>query len=98
MRVEERIGERTRIARELHDSLLQGFQGLLFHLQAAQNMLPERPQEAKRALDGVLDQGDQALAEARNAVQDLRSPATFMTICQKRSRSRLRNLRRTILR
>jgi signal transduction histidine kinase len=73
MRVEERIGERTRIARELHDSLLQGFQGLLFHLQAAQNMLPERPQEAKRALDGVLDQGDQALAEARNAVQDLRS-------------------------
>jgi ligand-binding sensor domain-containing protein/signal transduction histidine kinase len=73
MRVEERIGERTRIARELHDSLLQGFQGLLFHLQAAQNMLPERPQEAKRALEGVLDQGDQALAEARNAVQDLRS-------------------------
>jgi ligand-binding sensor domain-containing protein/signal transduction histidine kinase len=73
MRVEERIGERTRIARELHDSLLQGFQGLLFHLQAAQNMLPDRPQEAKRALDGVLDQGDQALAEARNAVQDLRS-------------------------
>jgi ligand-binding sensor domain-containing protein/signal transduction histidine kinase len=73
LRVEERIGERTRIARELHDSLLQGFQGMLFHLQAAQNMLPERPQEAKRALDSVLDQGDQALAEARNAVQDLRS-------------------------
>jgi signal transduction histidine kinase len=76
MRVEERIGERTRIARELHDSLLQGFQGLLFHLQAAQNMLPERPQEAKRALDSVLDQGDQALTEARNAVQDLRSSST----------------------
>jgi ligand-binding sensor domain-containing protein/signal transduction histidine kinase len=73
MRVEERIGERTRIARELHDSLLQGFQGLLFHLQAAQNMLPEHPLEAKRALDGVLDQGDEALAEARNAVQDLRA-------------------------
>jgi ligand-binding sensor domain-containing protein len=73
IRVEERLGERTRIARELHDSLLQGFQGLLFHLQAAQNMLPERPQDAKRALDSVLDQGDQALAEARNAVQDLRS-------------------------
>ncbi len=77
MRVEERIGERTRIARELHDSLLQGFQGMLFHLQAAQNMLPERPQEAKQALDSVLDQGDQALAEARNAVQDLRSSSTI---------------------
>jgi ligand-binding sensor domain-containing protein/signal transduction histidine kinase len=73
MRLEERIGERTRIARELHDSLLQGFQGLLFHLQAAQNMLPERPQDASKALDGVLDQGDQVLAEARNAVQDLRA-------------------------
>jgi len=33
VRLEERVGERTRIARELHDSLLQGFQGLLYRLQ-----------------------------------------------------------------
>ena len=75
MRVEERTAERTRIARELHDSLLQGFQGLLLYLQAAQHMLPASPEDAKRALDKVLDQGDQALAEARSAVQDLRASA-----------------------
>jgi signal transduction histidine kinase len=73
MRLEERIGERTRIARELHDSLLQGFQGLLLQLQAAQNLLPRRPEEAMRTIEEVLDQGDQALSEARHAVEDLRS-------------------------
>jgi signal transduction histidine kinase len=73
MRVEERTNERTRIARELHDSLLQGFQGLLLHLQAAEHMLPAQPGEAKRAIEKVLDQGDQALAEARRAVQGLRA-------------------------
>jgi signal transduction histidine kinase len=77
MRVEERTAERTRIARELHDSLLQGFQGLLLYLQAAQHMLPAHPDEAKRALEKVLDQGDQALAEARSAVQNLRESAVI---------------------
>ncbi len=77
MRVEERTAERTRIARELHDSLLQGFQGLLLYLQAAQHMLPASPEEAKRALEKVLDQGDQALAEARGAVQNLRASAVI---------------------
>jgi signal transduction histidine kinase len=75
MRVEERTAERTRIARELHDSLLQGFQGLLLYLQAAQHMLPARPDEAKQAIEKVLDQGDHALAEARSAVQNLRASA-----------------------
>jgi signal transduction histidine kinase len=77
MRVEERTAERTRIARELHDSLLQGFQGLLLYLQAAQHMLPAHPDDAKRALEKVLDQGDQALAEARSAVQNLRGSAVI---------------------
>src|SRR6201999_1417423 len=72
LRVEERADERARIARELHDSLLQGFQGLLLHLEVARQMLPARPHETKAALEKVLDQGDQALAEARRAVQDLR--------------------------
>jgi len=74
MRVEERANERTRIARELHDSLLQGFQGMLLHLQAAEHLLPTRPGEAKREIEKVLDQGDQVLAEARSAVQGLRAP------------------------
>ena len=35
-----------RIARELHDSLLQGFQGMMFRLEAVRRLLPNRPEEA----------------------------------------------------
>jgi ligand-binding sensor domain-containing protein/signal transduction histidine kinase len=75
IRLGERLGERTRIARELHDSLLQGFQGLMFRLQAVHNMLPARPAEAMDALEAALDKGDQAIAAGREAVQGLRSSA-----------------------
>ena len=71
--LEGRIDERTRIARELHDTLLQSFQGLLFTLQAVHDLLPGRPAEAIQLLDQVLDRGDQAIAEGRDAVQGLRS-------------------------
>src|SRR4029077_9681660 len=46
IRLEERVSERTRIARDLHDTLLQSFHGLLLLFQAATNLLPERPAEA----------------------------------------------------
>jgi ligand-binding sensor domain-containing protein/signal transduction histidine kinase len=72
IRLDERVTERTRIARELHDSLLQGFQGLIFHLQAVRNLLPGRPSEAVRALDIALERGDKAIAEGRDTVSDLR--------------------------
>ena len=73
IRLEERVGERTRIARELHDSLLQGFQGLMFRLQAVRDLLPARPEEAIRALESALDRGDHVIAEGRGTVEDLRS-------------------------
>ena len=72
--LEARVNERTRIARELHDSLLQGVQGLMFRLQAVRNMLPERPAEASEALDIALERGDKAIAEGRDTVSDLREP------------------------
>jgi signal transduction histidine kinase/ligand-binding sensor domain-containing protein len=72
MRAEERISERTRIARDLHDSLLQGFQGFMFRLQAVRDMLPGRPSEAMQALDVALERGDKAIAEGRDTVADLR--------------------------
>ena len=75
MRLETRVNERTRIARELHDTLLQSFHGLLFRFQAARNMLPGRPQEAGQALDGAITRAEQAIAEGRSAIQDLRSTA-----------------------
>jgi ligand-binding sensor domain-containing protein/signal transduction histidine kinase len=73
-RLDERISERTRIARELHDSLLQGFQGLMFRLQAVRDLLPRRPVEAAKALDIALERGDKAIAEGRDTVSDLREP------------------------
>jgi len=73
-RMEDRLNERTRIARELHDSLLQGFQGLMFRLQAVRELLPRRPETAAESLDAALQVGDQAIGEGRDAVQNLRSP------------------------
>jgi len=73
MRLEERVSERTRIARELHDTLLQSFHGLLLRFQAATNLLPERPAEARKTLESTIDQAAQAITEGRDAVQGLRS-------------------------
>ena len=72
MKVEASVAERTRIARELHDTLLQSLHGLLFRFQAARNMLPQRPEEAMKALDGAITKTEQAIAESRNAIKDLR--------------------------
>jgi ligand-binding sensor domain-containing protein/signal transduction histidine kinase len=73
IRLEERVSERTRIARELHDSLLQTFQGLIYRLQAVQALLPDRVPEASALLEKAMDQSDRAIAEGRAAVHDLRS-------------------------
>jgi signal transduction histidine kinase len=73
--LEARVGERTRIARELHDTLLQSLHGLMFQYQAARNMLPKRPQEAIQTLDGAISATEQAIAESRSAIHDLRTDA-----------------------
>jgi ligand-binding sensor domain-containing protein/signal transduction histidine kinase len=72
LRFEERLAERTRIAQELHDTLLQGFQGLILRFQAANQVLLSNPPEAKEALEGALDRADQALSESRKAIQGIR--------------------------
>jgi signal transduction histidine kinase len=74
LQFEERLAERSRIARELHDTLLQSFQALMFHFQAANDLLP--PGKAKEALERVLDLADQAIVEGRDAIQNLRSSTT----------------------
>jgi signal transduction histidine kinase len=73
LRLDERVHERTRIARELHDTLLQSFQGLMLRFQSARDLLPAQPAKAVEALDGALDRADQAIAEGRDAIQSLRS-------------------------
>ena len=73
MRLEERIRERTRIARDLHDTLLQSFQGLVFRFQAAFNQFKTRPEKAYETMESALISADQAIAEGRSAIQQLRS-------------------------
>lgn len=74
VRLEERVRERTRIARELHDTLLQSFHGTLLHFQAASSLLPTRTAEAKKMLDSAIDMAAQAITEGRDAIQGLRLP------------------------
>lgn len=73
-RLEGRADERERIARELHDTLLQSFQAHLLHLHVASNLLLKRPEESKQKLDSAIDQASQAIKEGRDAVQGLRAP------------------------
>ena len=75
-RVQEvRIAERTRIARELHDSLLPNLHGMLLQLRAVRNLLPMRPAEAREILRNAIDQVVEAVTEGRKAVQGLRTSA-----------------------
>ncbi len=70
--LDARVGERTRIARELHDTLLQSFHGVLLRLQIVSQLLRERPAEARETLDSTIEQAAEAITEGRDAVQGLR--------------------------
>ena len=67
------LEERARIARELHDTLLQSFQASLIQMQAARNVLARRPEKAEQSLDKAITTAAGAVAEGRNAIQNLRA-------------------------
>jgi signal transduction histidine kinase/ligand-binding sensor domain-containing protein len=81
LRLDERLGERERIARELHDTLLQGFQGLLYRFQAIHDQLPGNL-AVRTAMEQALDRADQALADGRDRVSDLRATAASDDLSQ----------------
>jgi PAS domain S-box-containing protein len=68
------LEERTRLARDIHDTLLQGFTGIALKLVAAINRVTGPP-ESVSALRDLVSLAQQTLTDARRAVWDLRSPA-----------------------
>lgn len=70
-RLEDRLRERERIARELHDTLLQSVQGLIFQFQGVADRLPKNA-KSQRDMVAALDQADAVLREGRDRVVDLR--------------------------
>ncbi len=77
--------ERSRLAREIHDSLLQGFGGIALELHAATARLDLLPAQ-QQPLDRVLSLIDRTLAQARNVVWDIRqadaTPGNFIAACE----------------
>jgi ligand-binding sensor domain-containing protein/signal transduction histidine kinase len=69
------LGERTRIAREIHDNLAQEMSGLSVQLEVVARTMPAGADAAMSALDHARRQVRHGIAEARRYVWELRSPA-----------------------
>src|SRR5713226_9467492 len=88
-RMEERLEERERIARDLHDTLLQSVQGLILKFHAVAKQIP-RDEPAHDALEKTLDHADEVLAEGRDRLRNLRAisilfgglPAAFERVAE----------------
>ncbi|MEU6075046.1 histidine kinase [Micromonospora sp. NPDC047074] len=70
-------GERTRIARELHDVVAHGMAVMIVQADGARFMLDRDPETARQAMKVVGDTGRQALEEMRRLVGVLREPSPF---------------------
>lgn len=66
------IEERNRMAREIHDTLAQGFTGIVVQLEAAEDVLLDEPQASLKHLDRARTLAKESLVEARRSVQNLR--------------------------
>uniref|UniRef100_UPI00225404AD sensor histidine kinase n=1 Tax=Dyella silvatica TaxID=2992128 RepID=UPI00225404AD len=71
-RLEERLRERERIARELHDTLLQDFQALVLHMHTLAKST-KSTQENLQTLGKLTDMAQRAVVDARDRVTDLRA-------------------------
>jgi signal transduction histidine kinase/ligand-binding sensor domain-containing protein len=70
--LETRVDERTRIARELHDTLLQSFQGAVFQFQAARRLFLRNADNVSQAMDEAIQAAEVGITEGRAAIQNLR--------------------------
>jgi signal transduction histidine kinase len=72
LREEHRTEERVRIARDLHDTLLQGIQGLMLRFHVAAQAVPD-DEPARAMLERALQSADRIMLEGRDRVNRLRS-------------------------
>ena len=77
-RLKERSSERIRIARELHDTLLQSIHGLMLRFHFATEALPQ-DEPARQSLQVALSRADEVILEGRRRVQDLRDEVSDAT-------------------
>jgi signal transduction histidine kinase len=68
------LEERNRLARDIHDTLTQGFAAILMQLQAAQRSSPALPPKVCEALETAVDLARSHMVEARRSVGALRPP------------------------
>lgn len=76
MRYQERLRERTRIAQDLHDTLLQNIAGLCLQIGGLAKVISSSPEAAKRTLKELRQQSEECLREGRQAVWNIRSLET----------------------
>jgi signal transduction histidine kinase len=67
--------ERLRVTREMHDTLLQGFTGVLFQLDTAARNFDRAPDDCRARLTSAVEQAERSMKEARHAIGLLRLPA-----------------------
>jgi signal transduction histidine kinase len=70
--LEASVGERLRIARELHDTMLQSIQGAAFQFQAARKLLLRNADNAMEVVDEAIQAAEEGIKEGRAAIGDLR--------------------------
>jgi signal transduction histidine kinase len=68
------INERTRLAREMHDSLGHRLTVAVVQLEGAQRLIPVNPERASQMIGSMRDEMKEALAELRRTVTALRAP------------------------
>jgi signal transduction histidine kinase/streptogramin lyase len=77
-RLYERLEERTRIARDLHDTFFQGIQGLLLRFNTGTALL-RRDEPARAIFEDALEQSDRVMLEGRELMLDLRAGSSNAT-------------------
>ena len=70
-----RAEERTRLAREIHDTLAQGLTAIALNIEGAMHRLDKHPEQARERLERALAMARENLEDARRSVLDLRTTA-----------------------